>query len=193
MTITSMPSTNTMYRALTDRDSTFDGVFFAAIRTTGVFCRPTCTAKKPNPENVEFYPSIRDALSAGYRPCKRCRPMQPAGAAPPWLDLLMTRVEEEPTKRWKDEDLRRANIDPLRVRRWFLRHHGITLHAYQRARRLGLALGHIRHGEKWEGVGYTHGFDSASGFSDAFARAFDRTPPRAATLAPLIISRLLTP
>ena len=119
--------------------------------------------------------------------------MQPAGAPPVWLEPLLARVEEEPTRRWKDEDLRRANLDPLRVRRWFLRHHGITFHAYQRARRLGLALGHIRHGEKWEGVGYTHGFDSASGFREAFTRAFDRTPPRGTTLDPLVVARLLTP
>jgi AraC family transcriptional regulator of adaptative response/methylated-DNA-[protein]-cysteine methyltransferase len=182
-----------MYRALAERDSAYDGVFFAAVRTTGIFCRPTCAAKTPNQENVEFYPSIDQALSAGYRPCKRCKPMEPAGAAPEWLEPLLARVEEEPTRRWKDEDLRRENLDPLRVRRWFLRHHGITFHAYQRARRLGLALGHIRHGEKWEGVGYTHGFDSASGFHEAFTRAFDRTPRRGTDLDPVIVGRLLTP
>ena len=193
MTTMTLPSVNTMYRALTERDSTYDGVFFAAIRTTGVFCRPTCVAKKPRPQNVEFYSSIGDAVSAGYRPCKRCRPMEPAGKPPEWLEQLLARVEAEPTRRWKDEDLRRAELDPGRVRRWFLRHHGITFHAYQRARRLGLALGHIRHGEKWEGVGYTHGFDSASGFHDAFTRAFDRAPSRGDTLAPLVVARLLTP
>lgn len=182
-----------MYRALAERDSTYDGVFFAAIRTTGVFCRPTCAARKPRPQNVEFYPSVGDAVSAGYRPCKRCHPMEPAGKTPLWLEQLLVQVEQNPTRRWKDEDLRRAELDPGRVRRWFLRHHGITFHAYQRARRLGLALGHIRHGEKWEGVGYMHGFNSASGFSEAFSKAFDRTPPRGTTLAPLVLSRLLTP
>lgn len=193
MTIATMPSVNTMYRALAERDSTYDGVFFAAIRTTGVFCRPTCAAKKPRQENVEFYSSIGDAVSAGYRPCKRCRPMEPPGAPPPWLEQLLAQVEQDPTRRWKDEDLRRAELDPIRVRRWFLQHHGITFHAYQRARRLGLALGHIRHGEKWEGVGYSHGFDSASGFREAFTRAFDRTPPRGVSLAPVTLGRLLTP
>jgi AraC family transcriptional regulator of adaptative response/methylated-DNA-[protein]-cysteine methyltransferase len=119
--------------------------------------------------------------------------MEPAGKPPLWLEQLLARVEADPTRRWKDEDLRRAELDPGRVRRWFLRHHGITFHAYQRARRLGLALGHIRHGEKWEGVGYTHGFDSASGFHEAFSKAFDRAPQRGKTLAPLVLSRLLTP
>jgi AraC family transcriptional regulator of adaptative response/methylated-DNA-[protein]-cysteine methyltransferase len=119
--------------------------------------------------------------------------MEPAGAPPPWLEQLLMRVEEEPARRWKDEDLRRANLDPLKVRRWFLRHHGITFHAYQRARRLGLALGHIRHGEKWEGVAYMHGFDSTSGFHEAFSRAFAHPPRHASSVAPLTVARLLTP
>jgi len=192
-TTPSLPTALTMYRALAERDATFDGVFFAAIRTTGIFCRPTCSAKKPKPENVEYYPSVRDALVAGYRPCLRCNPMQPEGIAPSWIEKLLARVEEDPAKRWRDADLREADFDPARVRRWFLRHHGITFQAYQRARRLGLALGQIRQGEKWEGVGYTHGFESASGFHEAFTRTFDAPPNRASDLAPVAITRLLTP
>jgi AraC family transcriptional regulator of adaptative response/methylated-DNA-[protein]-cysteine methyltransferase len=182
-----------MYRALSERDGSFDGVFFAAIRTTGIFCRPTCSARKPRPENVEFYPSVRHALVAGYRPCLRCNPMQPEGAAPQWIEKLIQRVEQNPSKRWKDADLRAEDLDPARVRRWFLRHHGLTFQAYQRARRLGLALGRIRQGEKWEGVGYTHGFESASGFHEAFARTFDAKPNRAGELSTVVTTRILTP
>ena len=193
MTTTSLPSTDTMYRALAERDGSFDGVFFAAIRTTGIFCRPTCSAKKPLRENVEFYPTTRDALVAGYRPCLRCHPMEPGGAAPAWIESLIARVEEDPSRRWKDADLRAVDLDPARVRRWFLRHHGLTFQAYQRARRLGLALGRIRHGEKWEGVGYTHGFESASGFHEAFTRTFETPPNHATEVAPVVTTRILTP
>jgi AraC family transcriptional regulator, regulatory protein of adaptative response / methylated-DNA-[protein]-cysteine methyltransferase len=185
-----------MYRALAERDGTFDGVFFAAIRTTGIFCRPTCSAKKPRPENVEFYPSVRDAVVAGYRPCLRCHPMQPEGVAPEWIETLLKRVDADPSRRWKDQDLRAVDLDPARVRRWFLRHHGLTFQAYQRARRLGLAFGQIREGEKWEGVGYTHGFESASGFHEAFSRTFETPPNRVAgdiEATPVVITRLLTP
>ena len=83
--------------------------------------------------------------------------------------------------------------DPARVRRWFLRNHGLTFQAYQRARRLGLAFGQIRQGEKWEGAAYTHGFESASGFHDAFCRTFDNAPNRAANVTPVVITRILTP
>jgi AraC family transcriptional regulator of adaptative response/methylated-DNA-[protein]-cysteine methyltransferase len=193
MTTTSLPSAARMYRALSERDGSFDGVFFAAIRTTGNFCRPTCSAKKPLRENVEFYPSARDALVAGYRPCLRCHPMQPEGAAPDWIEKLLEKVEKNPSRRWKDADLRAEDLDPVRVRRWFLRHHGLTFQAYQRARRLGLALGRLRQGEKWEGVGYTHGFESASGFHEAFTRTFEAQPNHAAEVAPVVTTRILTP
>lgn len=63
------------YEALVRKDSTYDGIFFAAIKTTGVFCHATCTAKKPKFENCEFYLSAEEALLAGYRPCKRCTPL----------------------------------------------------------------------------------------------------------------------
>src|SRR5687767_14856190 len=196
MTTTSLPSADRMYRALAERDGTFDGVFFAAIRTTGIFCRPICSAKKPRPENVEFYPSVRDAVVAGYRPCLRCHPMQPEGVAPEWIETLLKRVDADPSRRWKDQDLRAVDLDPARVRRWFLRHHGLTFQSYQRARRLGLAFGQIREGEKWEGVGYTHGFESASGFHEAFSRTFEPPPNRVAgdlESTAVVITRLLSP
>ena len=60
-------------RIMLDKDSTFNGQFFVADKTTGIVCLPSCPAK-PLPQNVEFYDSLDDALSAGYRPCKRCKP-----------------------------------------------------------------------------------------------------------------------
>ena len=57
-----LPPPDTMYRALVDRDSSFEGIFFAGVRTTGIFCRPTCTAKKPARENVDFFATPSEAL-----------------------------------------------------------------------------------------------------------------------------------
>src|SRR4026207_2274495 len=75
-----LPSTTEMYRALVERDGSFEGLFFACVRTTGIFCRPTCHARKPKPENVEFAWTIQEALHRGYRPCRVCDPMASAGA-----------------------------------------------------------------------------------------------------------------
>ena len=69
-----LPSTSTMYRAFERKDPSYEGVFWLGVRTTGIFCRPTCPARKPLPRNVEYFPSAQAALAAGYRPCKRCRP-----------------------------------------------------------------------------------------------------------------------
>ncbi len=77
-----LPAPEEMYRALCERDQAYEGIFVAAIRTTGIFGRPTCSAKKPLKENIEYYPDQREALLAGYRPCKRCRPIEPRGATP---------------------------------------------------------------------------------------------------------------
>jgi len=191
--MTPLPPAPEMYRALCERDASYEGVFFAAILTTGIFCRPSCGARRPLRENVEYYPSARDALVAGYRPCKRCRPLEPEGATPDWLRPLMEEFETHPTRRWRDVDLRQLNLDPGRVRRWFRTHHGMTFHAYQRARRLGLALGRIRHGDDLTQSAYEHGFESLSGFREAFARLFDETPGRSRSSASILVTRLLTP
>ncbi len=190
---TKLPTVKEMYRALASRDAEYDGVFFAAVRTTGIFCRPTCTAKKPKRDNVEFYGSTRDALLAGYRPCKRCRPLELNGKAPSWLGPLLAEVERDPTKRWKDTDLRQMALDPTRVRRWFNNNHGMTFHAYQRARRLGLALGQLSLGEGLSNTAYDYGYESLSGFRDAFERLFGETPRRKRDVALVMMTRILTP
>ena len=68
-----------MYRLMAARDPGAEGVFVVAVRTTGVFCRPTCSSRQPLPQNVEFHATPWGALVAGFRPCRRCRPMEPPG------------------------------------------------------------------------------------------------------------------
>lgn len=65
-----------MYRALFEKDPTYDGLFYTGVTTTGIFCRCVCTARKPKRENVLFYCTVNDAMAAGFRPCKICRPME---------------------------------------------------------------------------------------------------------------------
>ena len=188
-----LPGADEMYRAVETRDPGYDGVFFTAVKTTGIFCRPVCPAKKPRRENVEFFGVARDALTAGYRPCLRCRPLEPAGSAPDWLRPLLAAVEKQPLRRWRDADLRGRNVDPARVRRWFQRSHGMTFHAYLRARRLGRAMGRLRHGEDLTMVALDHGYDSLSGFREAFGKVFDEAPARSRARESILVTRLLTP
>jgi AraC family transcriptional regulator, regulatory protein of adaptative response / methylated-DNA-[protein]-cysteine methyltransferase len=188
-----LPTRDVMLQAFLDRDASYDGIFLTGVRTTGIFCRPTCSAKKPRPENVCFFGEARDALLSGFRPCMRCRPMEPSGTPPDWLRPLLTEVEADPSRRWKDRDVRAAGISPERVRRWFKRHHDMTFQAYSRARRLGAALGQIHAGAPVGRAAFGSGFDSLSGFQDAFRRYFGTTPSNLAGATVVRVERIVTP
>lgn len=174
-----LPSRATLLRAVAVRDASFDGLVYFAVKTTGIFCRPGCPARTPRPDHIDFFATAREASFAGYRPCLRCRPLEPRDAPPAWLAPLLSALEAEPQRRWRDADLRARRLDPARVRRWFLRQHGMTFQAYSRARRLGTALAELRRGQKLDAVALDHGFESHSGFRDAFARWFGAPPGRA--------------
>src|SRR5438046_1868735 len=119
-----LPPTETMFRALVNRDSSFEGIFFVGVRTTGIFCRPTCSAKKPARENVDFFATSSEALESGYRPCLRCHPMDPNQRAPKLIERLRIEVERAPDGRLTDKELTGLAIDPSTARRQFKRHYG---------------------------------------------------------------------
>ncbi|HKQ56467.1 MAG TPA: Ada metal-binding domain-containing protein, partial [Candidatus Eisenbacteria bacterium] len=76
-----LPATDTLWAAFVSRDPRWDGRFVTAVRTTGIYCRPTCTCRKPLRRNVRFFRSADAAARAGFRPCKRCRPELAGGAS----------------------------------------------------------------------------------------------------------------
>jgi AraC family transcriptional regulator of adaptative response/methylated-DNA-[protein]-cysteine methyltransferase len=170
------PDRAEMDRAFRNRDGSYDGIFYIGVRTTGVFCRPSCPARKPLPENVEFFATTKDALFSGYRPCKRCEPLNAAGELPEWASTLIERIESDPETRIKDADLRASGLEPATVRRFFLARFGMTFHAYCRARRLGRAFDEIKSGERLDNVILGHGYESHSGFRDAFFKRFGKPP-----------------
>src|SRR3990172_11419200 len=167
-----------MEQAYSERDASYDGLFFLGVRTTGVFCRPTCPARKPLAKNVDYFPTAQAALVAGYRPCKRCRPLE-LDDQPPWAADLLTEVERDPLSRITDGDLRARGIDPGTVRRHFLRRYGMTFQAFTRARRLSRVLNQIRQNGELDQAVFDSGYSSHSGFRAAFARTFGGTPRKA--------------
>ncbi len=185
------PSPAEMYRASVDRDPSYDGLFVMAVKTTGIFCRATCPARKPRFENVEFFETTTEAIRRGYRACKRCRPTE--AASPEWFRALMDRLSADPGARITDENLRGLGIGPDRARRYFKEHLGMTFHAYHRARRMGSALVGVRSGEDLLEVGLGHGFESASGFREAFSRLFGAPPGRSRDASCLVADWLDTP
>jgi AraC family transcriptional regulator of adaptative response/methylated-DNA-[protein]-cysteine methyltransferase len=171
-----LPPVQEMRHAFLSGDASYDGVFFTGVRTTGIFCRPSCRARKPRPENVEFFATPREASFSGYRPCKRCRPLETDGRPPAWATKLLARIDADPTTRIRAAELRAAGVDPARARRYFLKHYGMTFQAYCRARRLASAFHLIKEGASVSDAASDVGFESESGFRSAFAQAFGAPP-----------------
>lgn len=183
-----LPHVRTMHRAVARRDPAYEGVFFTGVKTTGIFCRPTCKAKRPRPENVEFFPTVNEALHGGYRPCRLCRPMDGVRPVPPLVERLRRAVEAAPDGRITDKELGAMGIEPTTARRQFKAYHGMTFHAYQRARRMGLALRDVRAGRPVVEAQLERGYESTSGFREAFAKVFG-APPRGAKAATCLYAR----
>src|SRR2546423_14371728 len=101
-----LPQREIMIRAFQARDASYQGVFFTGVRSTGIFCRVGCPARTPGEDQLEFFANARDALFAGFRPCKRCHPIEVAGAAPSWLKTLLDAVDSAADRRWTDSDIR---------------------------------------------------------------------------------------
>ncbi|MCC3157084.1 methylated-DNA--[protein]-cysteine S-methyltransferase [Hymenobacter sp. 15J16-1T3B] len=181
------------YRALVAKDAGYEGRFVAAVKTTGIFCRPTCTARKPKPENVEFFATPKEALQRGYRACKVCTPLTPRDAAPPQLQALLAQLSEQPTVRISDGDLRQRGLEPATVRRWFVRQHGLTFQAYQRLTRLNHAFKRLQDGDTVTAAAFDSGFESLSGFQDSFKATFGAAPSRSREQQIFHLTRLDTP
>ena len=87
------------YQALLEKNAEYEGIFYVGVRSTGVFCRPTCPARKPKFTNCEFYSSAQEALLASYRPCMRCRPLSHPNEVSELITKLVDEVESNPEKK----------------------------------------------------------------------------------------------
>lgn len=187
------PTKNRMYKALLDKDISFEGVFIVGVKTTGIFCRPTCSARKPKRENVEFFKNTEDALLRGYRPCKVCSPMTPIGESPEWLKPLLKKIENSKEYKLKDWEIRNLGIDPNRVRRWFKKNHNMTFQCFLRSLRIGASHGRLVDGKKVIEVALGSGHDSLSGFNDSYKKLLNSSPSKAKDILTISTYKLLTP
>jgi AraC family transcriptional regulator of adaptative response/methylated-DNA-[protein]-cysteine methyltransferase len=180
------------YEALLDKNPEYEGIFYVGVKTTGVFCRPTCPARKPKFENCEFFETAQAALLASFRPCKRCRPLSHPNHVSELVQTLVKAVEEDPSRHWKDKDFQVLLVDASTARRQFKKRFGMTFVEYARARRMGLAMKQIRGGDTVINAQLDMGYESSSGFRDAFSRIMGAAPTKLAHLNVLKASWLDT-
>jgi len=171
------------YRALRTRDRRFDGRFFVAVRSTGVFCRPICPARTPRRENCWFVPSAAAAREAGYRPCLRCRP-EAAPGSPAWAGTSATvaralrLIDAGALEEGDVEALAsRLGVGARHLRRLFTQQLGASPRAVAQTRRLLFAKKLIDETAlALVDVATTAGFASVRRFNDAVRRAYGRPP-----------------
>ena len=171
-----LPDDDILYKALLDRDPAWDGRAFVGVTSTGIFCRLTCPARKPAQRNCRFFDSVAACLEAGFRPCKRCRPLTPAVQAEPLVQELLQALEDNPGRRWSEADIVALGYDPSTVRRSFKRHFGVTFLEMARTSRLRDGFETLAGGGRVIDAQVDAGFDSASGFRSAFARLLGHSP-----------------
>lgn len=187
------PTFEQMYQASLDKNPDFEGVFWMGVKTTGIFCRPTCTARKPKTENVEFFSNTKDAILKGYRPCKVCKPLVNPDETPKEIHDLLNELAENPALKFKDYDLVKRGLEPATVRRWFLKHHGITFHAFQRMFKINSAFKKLQEGNTILDTALENGYESLSGFSDSFKNIFGVSPKKGKYQKIVNLKRIETP
>ena len=170
-------------RARLSRDVRFDGRFFVAVKTTGIYCRPVCPAKPPKAENVQFYRTAAAASEAGFRPCLRCRP-ETAPGSPAWVGSSTTvrralrliahgALDEGNVPQLAD----RLGVTSRHLRRLFDQHIGASPRAVAQTQRLHFAKRLVDDTSlSMTDVALAAGFGSVRRFNDTFRRAYGRSP-----------------
>ncbi|MBV1888893.1 MAG: methylated-DNA--[protein]-cysteine S-methyltransferase [Proteobacteria bacterium] len=161
------------YNAIGRQDTQYEGVFITGVKSTGIFCRPSCRARKPKAENVVFFDTTQQALQYGLRPCKVCKPMEQLDETPQYVTDLVQELHADPYLWIKDYDLRKRGVEPSHIRRWFKKHHNMTFHSYQRLLRVNAAFNSIhKGGETVTNAALDSGYNSLSGFNEGYRSIF---------------------
>lgn len=168
-----------MWKAVTENDEAYDGIFFYAVKSTGIYCRPSCKSKVPRLKNVCFFDTAEEARNAGFRPCKRCRS--------DLLDYQPMKEIAEKARQLLDEcfsdkfELKQGftqlGISQRRMSEIFKDEYGITLHEYMRTRRLEESIRLlVDTDEDIIDIAYAVGFGGLSSFYSFFKSETGKPP-----------------
>lgn len=167
---------NELWRVVEARDATWDGRFVYAVRSTGVYCKPSCPSRRPRREQVDFFAGPDAAEQAGFRACKRCNPRQAAapgellGRACAWIEANLERVFS------LDELAKGIQMAPAAVRRLFKDALGVTPRRYAEGLRLAKFKEQVKAGQDVTGALYEAGYSSSSRLYEQANRKLGMTP-----------------
>jgi AraC family transcriptional regulator of adaptative response/methylated-DNA-[protein]-cysteine methyltransferase len=166
------------WAAVVARDPTADGKFFYSVKTTGVYCRPSCAARAARPENIEFHLTAADAERAGFRPCKRCKPDQPPRAERHAARVaeLCRLIETAETVPSLEELANHAGLSPHHLHRLFKAVTGLTPKAYATAHRAQRMRTELERSSTVTEAIYSAGYSSNGRFYEKSNQVLGMTP-----------------
>jgi len=172
------------WQAVLERDAQFESAFVYAVRSTGVYCRPTCASRRPSRQQVAFYSSPEDAEQAGFRPCRRCRPRAQSSDSRAAQARLVECLCREIEANLDDGDgaitlatlSQRVGANPYHVQRSFKRVMGITPRQYADAKRLARLKSRLREGQDVTGALYDAGYGSSRALYERAPSRMGMTP-----------------
>jgi AraC family transcriptional regulator of adaptative response/methylated-DNA-[protein]-cysteine methyltransferase len=153
---------DTAWAAVERRDRAFDGRFVFAVSTTGIYCRPSCPARRPRRENVRFFAVRDEAEAAGFRACRRCRPAAERGPAAALVARVTRLLDEHPDGITLAELARRTGVSAHHLQRVFRAETGVTPKQYLTARRTGRLRDELKQGSDVTTATYEAGYGSSS-------------------------------
>lgn len=172
-----------LWRAVQRRDRRYDGRFVYAVRSTGIYCRPTCPSRRPGRKQVSFFDSPRDAGSAGYRACRRCLPDRPSPQGAPsqlvWQVCahIKDHLDHHPEGLPSLSQLSEAFlVTPWRLQRVFKKELGLTLRQYAQAQRMERFKSLVRRGNGLSEAAFDAGFGSSSRLYEGSGDHLGMTP-----------------
>lgn len=170
-------SDNRAWRAVVQRDKRFDGEFVYAVRSTGVYCKPSCASRQPLRTNVRFFATTDEAEAAGFRSCRRCRPRDAMPAAEASVERARDFLDRHADRAVSlDELARHVKLSASHLQRSFKRLTGLSPKEYQDARRVKQLKSRLRAGDTVGRATYEAGFGSSSRVYERADRELGMTP-----------------
>ncbi len=169
--------TNICWQAVETNDARFDGAFVFGVKTTGIFCKPSCSARKPKRENVEFFDAVERAEKNGFRACLRCKPKL-TNAADPQIEMVLRACElmETDDQLSLDDLSGELNLSPSHFQRTFKEILGISPKKYGEAKRLARFKNEIKDGSDIVTAMYEAGYGSSSRLYEKASKNLGMTP-----------------